>query len=478
MKTYGLFFILILVALAAPDASAQNVKQQKLIEGNSRPAIEKMLSDEKYLEKMGLLPTNEYKIASIKKNIARMIVSLEKAFPNGIYGFLGRDMDLIADATEAFYHSIDQHDRVARVRFSTPTLADAELEMVGKYLAQLGLDTAKYVHEARPFVIVDYTSYSSNPSQSRFIVRSAIRYLEDKGISPDEIPNRIAIATLNTSVERDGITAIYPLRRKYMPKTSPRHVAENHDLDTVVVLHAGEGSMAYSSEWHDKYGKMKENSKGEIETKPLSRFGVKAKRTVYQNMVEVVNLMTSKKMKSEIFNLAYEHDVTFEAKPEVDITEIEASFKKDIKSLIRGLKKLTANHKDNYTEKFKAASVKMNLTPNGAEASAMLTKEEYRALEHYLEISLEVLIQLYNADKIGVHDLHRIFSYVLTLREIETKDIFKVVSVNYRDVLPLEIMFGRASEREKYSELEGYGSENYKLILEKVKIPLSCSFLF
>ncbi len=470
MKTYGLFFILILVALAAPDASAQNVKQQKLIEGNSRPAIEKMLSDEKYLEKMGLLPTNEYKIASIKKNIARMIVSLEKAFPNGIYGFLGRDMDLIADATEAFYHSIDQHDRVARVRFSTPTLADAELEMVGKYLAQLGLDTAKYVHEARPFVIVDYTSYSSNPSQSRFIVRSAIRYLEDKGISPDEIPNRIAIATLNTSVERDGITATYPLRQKYMPKTSPRHVAENHDLDTVVVLHAGEGSMAYSSEWHDKYGKMKENSKGEIETKPLSRFGVKAKRTVYQNMVEVVNLMTSKKMKSEIFNLAYEHDVTFEAKPEVDITEIEASFKKDIKAHNRGLKKLAKSEV--------ADEKKKKLTANGSEVLAMLAKEDYRALEHYLEISLEVLIQLYNADKIGVRDFHRIFSYVLTLKGIETKDIFKVVSVNYRDVLPLEIMFGRASEREKYSELEGYGSENYKLILEKVKIPLSCSFLF
>ncbi len=493
MKFFASLFISTLAAFSALDAFAQNTKQRKLINQDSRPTVEEMLSDEKYLETFrAVFAGHKERIQNFGEHMPALIVSLEKAFPNGIYAFLGRDMDLVADATDAFYRSINQNDRVARVRFSTPSLVGADFEKIGKYLSQIGLDVGKYDHEARPFVIIDYTSYGLKgltnvrlPSQARFVVQGAIRYLKNKGISPKEIPNRIAVATLSSSAKKN-IAIEDPLKENSIAKTPSEYIARHYDLNSIVYLDAGDINLPYHSEWHGKYDKMRKNGNGEIEIKPIGYFSFDDKVKVYKGMVDVVNLMTSKKMKKGIFDLAAQHSVTFEGKSEISEQElstkktasIEANFKKDIKSLVKGLKKLAKKHEDAYTEKFKGDGMKMKLTPNGSEVIAALEKEEYRVLEHYLEISLEVLIQLYNADKIGARDFRRIFSYILTLKEIETKDIFQVVLANYRDVLPLEIMFGRMDEREKYAELGGYGGANYKLILEKSKIGLSCSFLF
>lgn len=493
MKFYESFFISTLIVFSALAASAQNIKQRKLIAEDSRPAIEEILSDVKYLEAFSVTDGDYGRVSSIQNNIAKMIVSLEKAFPNGIYAFLGRDMDLIADATDAFYRSINQNDRVARVRFSTPSLENTDSEKIGKYLSQIGLDIRRHKHQARPFVIIDYTSYSPDgrgqaanlPSQARFIIQNTIRYLLNNGISPKEVSSRIALATLDENA-KNHVELVEPLRGP-VARTSGEYIARHRDLNPIVFLDV-DSKMAYYSEWHDSYGEMKKNKNGKIETEPSGYFDSETKTTVYKYMVDVVNLMISRQMKSEIFSFASQHKVTFDVKPEVveeklklpakEIAEIEVNFKKDINSLIKGLKKLPKNHEDDYTKKFKADGMKMKLTPNGSEVIALLTNEDYRQLKHYLEISLEVLIQLYNSDKIGAREFRRIFSYVLTLKKIETKDIFQVVLANYSKVLPLEIMFGRATEREKYSELEGYGGDNYKLILEKGKIRLSCSFLF
>src|SRR5437868_13584690 len=105
-------FLTLISLLISVSAFAQSEQQQSIINKKLRPTPELLLSKKEYLKDFDSTP---FTTDLFSEEIPTLIVSLEKAFPGAKYAFLGRDMDLVADAVEAFYLSIGQTDRVARI---------------------------------------------------------------------------------------------------------------------------------------------------------------------------------------------------------------------------------------------------------------------------------------------------------------------------------------------------------------------------
>ena len=129
-------------------------------------------------------------------------------------------------------------------------------------------------------------------------------------------------------------------------------------------------------------------------------------------------------------------------------------------------------------DKHKVDSISLKLTENGVRVFQALTTHDALQAENYFSISLDILTRLYNAELIGARDFRRIFAHMLTLREIKTSSFVKMVSANYKKVLPLEIMFGRDEEREKYLSQTGIGERNFKTLIEDGNLKPSCRFSY
>ena len=131
----------------------------------------------------------------------------------------------------------------------------------------------------------------------------------------------------------------------------------------------------------------------------------------------------------------------------------------------------------NY-EKYRFDSSKISLTENGNAVMIALLNNSHQAAEHFFEISFETLIKLYETKKIGARDFRRIFAYVLTVKEIKNDSFLKQVNNKYKEILPLEIMLGRETEREKYSSQGGIGQSNYLKLTGSGTLKFSCKFVY
>lgn len=487
------FLVLILnLLLIANNVFAQNSLQRELIDEPLRPSIEKILSDPRYYEVYK--ETSTVHTQAIAKQLPELLVSLEHAFPRGIYAYLGRDMDLIADVTEAFYLSNGYRNPVNRIRFSTPSLSGSDYRAIGEFLEQLGLSTDKSDIDPKPFVIIDYTGYSERgqtdrnyPSQARHITQCAIRYLNELGFTAEEIAKRIAVATFYKEAKKN-VTIVDALD-KNPNRPDPNFIYRHDNLNSLVWLNV-DPRMGYESEWHGKYGSIERNRNGKLQTAPTEYFSTYDREVVFRGIVTVVNLVRDPEMNERISKLARQYGVEFSpnlqtaaaaaatipSQKEKKPTNLDTEFKREAKNLFSALSDLPYGYE--YSSKVKKPNMTMNLTENGLSVVNTLSSPRFVAAKTYFGISLNTLIRLFNDKKIGARDLRRIFAYLLTLKEIDNPAIVEMVSTRFDKVLPLEIMFGRAREREKYLGLPGFGEDNFRKILDVGKIGLSCKFLF
>jgi hypothetical protein len=486
MKT---LFLSLLTSLISLSAFAQNIEQQKILQMNDRPSPEVILSNPALLENM---QPSGFDRNAFKTNIPTLIVSLEKAFPGGTYAFLGRDMDLVADAVEAFYLSVGQTDRVVRIKISTPSLQNASQDIITDYLIHLGLDAKPKSHKP-PMVMVDYTSFGTS-SQSTRITYAVLQELLKRGLPANDILTRFNVASIHGGIAVDTINTVTTSQEGLQKKLElqNRNWVDNGKIDRIIRVPLN--SVAYGSEWHDTYGPLHKNGRGPVTTTPSRYFNSVQKVPVLSNMIAAIKLASSPIFQKEVWNKAVTHGVTIaglqepiqaprkppmtpeekQAKAEAKIAKLNQDFKDSV-DLVTS--QLTALPEKFEYSKVRRVGGKITLTENGLALLNALDSETYYNTTRYLETSLDVLVREYEAGKIGTRDFRRIFIHILENKQITDPDFVKAFQANYKKFYPLEITIGKPEFREKYLALSGTAGLNYKKLVDGGAMPLSCKFL-
>lgn len=484
---------------------AQNASQNKLIDSPTRPAVKEILKDPNNLMAFTTsYPSSDTntRVRRINQLLPEAIVALEKVFPQATFGFLGRDMDLIADSVEAFYMGEGQSGRAVRIQFSTPSLRGSTPELVARFLAQLGLNLDKNDNAPKTFVVIDYTSFaargrndSSYPSQARYIVECVISHMKSLGMTADQIQARINAATLDGSNEQ--IAQIWdPLSistQKDFSDIFRQQVTDIERSSTLrnIFLIPGGDTMAYYSEWTDKFGPIQTRG-NRLYTEPIGFNDYSIKESVFKYIVDSLNNVLSEDFRTRVMNLAKQYQVSFSpdsVKKETGKKTAQRATENVPKALkisanqllidaindeLMTLKELSSERE---YQKFSVGGNSVRLTNNGLKTMTLLTDPNLLSAPQYFEISLEALIALYKLDMIGARDFRRILATILDLKKVTPK-FAQMLLKRYKEVLPLEIMLGREAERIKYINDTGMLGQNYRQLTQSGSLPLSCRFAY
>jgi hypothetical protein len=193
----------------------------------------------------------------------QMIATFENAFPGATWAFIGRDMAIIADLFEAFYRSIGQTERVARIGMSRGTLKGLTSDLGTRLLESHGLKIQAGMH---PFILVDAVSRGGG-RQGRFLLNSVYATRRDKWSSADLLPyfNFIGLRVLTTQIPfRSLVNAqerIQNHQNTLINSTTPLDFnryeifsyVDNHVVDRVIGTNEA-GYSHWTGAWHGSYG--------------------------------------------------------------------------------------------------------------------------------------------------------------------------------------------------------------------------------
>jgi hypothetical protein len=484
MKNFIKTFIIFILSVSA---WAQNVKQVALINQARRPKMELILSDREFLAPFGGRDSKS-RVQAVNRYFPELIVSLERAFPGATFGFLGRDMDLIADAADVFYLSLGQRDRVKHIEFSTPSLQNSNPQLITQFLTQLGLDSKAQDPDPKPFIIIDYTSYAASgrtdrsfPSQARYIFQSVISQMKRDGFSARQILSRVNLITFDSSAGSNVrlSNALADDRSTFLDDQVK--ALESGNIDRITVIPFG-SNMAYDSEWNDKYGPIYTDQYGLLKTNPQSDFDYSTKLNVLYQIVEVVRNLDSSDMRQRIQDLATQYRVQFlAARPsQVKSTPkaIAINYDAEMKKALKELDTLPELPQERQYEKTKTDGTSIKLTGNGSAVLRILESPIVIQAKNYFPAALQTLTKLYNKNRIGARDFRRILAQILTYKMIEAESFIKMVQSQYKQTLPLEIFLGREGEREKYMSQGGLAEENYRRLTSNGELKMSCKFVY
>jgi hypothetical protein len=250
-------------------------------------------------------------------------------------------------------------------------------------------------------------------------------------------------------------------------------------VDRITYLKVNGENIAYYSEWNDKYGAIQRNGDGKLFTTPIGYFDHLVKLDTFNVNIEAIRFATSPEMHEQINALAGNHSVVFEKSAVVQKSPKKISFDKKLKETLNArLANLSELPSEKTYGQYAVSNASLKLTNNGSAVAEILSSNEALQAEKYFELSLKALTVLYEGNKIGARDFRRIFAHILTLKPVESPQFIQRVAKESRNILPLEIMFGREGEREKYlSQPSELGKKNYEAFLRGGQIGLSCKFL-
>jgi hypothetical protein len=481
-------FLSLAALLISASAFAQTAAQNQLINSDERPSPALLLSNPAYMQNY-FTGAAQFNASAFLSEVPTMIVGLEKAFPGAKYAFLGRDMDLIADAVEAFYLSIGQKNRVERIRISTPSLQGATPDLITDFLVQLGLDTNPQSHK-EPLIMVDYTSFNTS-SQSTIITYAVVNELRKRGLPANDILTRFNVASIHSGIQVHTVDTNQTKETiSENLKAQNQSFAANSRIDRIIRLPIS--NIAYGSEWHDRYGPLTRQRDGSVTTTPMAYFPVQSKSMTLLPMIGAIELGSSLGFQNQVTAKAaaagvYIANLPGLKPPPPPMTEAEkkAHLKAELALLTKNFQdslNTLSNALPDLGEKYeyntqKTAQGKMKLTQNGLAVLNALSAPQNFTVPKYLEISLDVLAREYQANKIGARDFRRIFITILENQEITNEKFVATFQASYRKLLPLEIAMGKPDVREKYMELSGMAGVNYKKLASGGALPLSCKFM-
>lgn len=207
-----------------------------------------------------------------------LIANLEKAFPNATFAFVGRDSQLIGDLVEAFYLSIGQKGRVARVGMSKPTLADPSFndEDLLEYLGTLGLDIHE-IEQRNPFIFIDTISQGYG-RQARYLTSTVYdAHHQMTGRPVGSLLRKVNIVGLVVSTfngERNDLHTLPQLfareEQRYL-SGQVEDLFEGHKIPTfpeTIPLCNESGYEHYTYAWHGTFGPFSRDAHGKIVPTP------------------------------------------------------------------------------------------------------------------------------------------------------------------------------------------------------------------
>lgn len=483
--------ILLAAILWSTGSFGQNQSQQQLIQQNNRPTVSSILADSQNLEDYYNNNQTSYagrRLETFRSYFPRLIVSLEKAYPQGVYSFLGRDMALIADALEAYYQfRLHQDDRISFIPFSTPSLNGSTPKLITQFLAQIGLNIDPSDKFPRAFVIVDYTSYAASgrnngafPSQARYIFESVVTALKQSGFTGDDIAKRIAVVSLDIPSNSLDILSASSDQIDSLKSENARNLGSPRWVQRLLRIDNCE-NMAYRSEWTDKFGSIYQKD-NQLVTTPESYFSYEHKNMVYRETIQTLNVILSADMDQQVKELAAAKSVVFaktsagqklNPMPDVDHDRL---FRARIKDLLSRFQPV-ANDEFEYRESL-IDHTSFDLSENAVPIADLFFRSDSIKADHYYEIATETLMKLYEEQMIGSRDVRRIFPYLLNKKPITSDSYIQMLQARYSGSHPFNFMFGKPSEREKMLEsLPETAKQNYLELIDNGQLPISCKYL-
>lgn len=476
-------------------AFSQNATQLKIIAEKYRPLPESFINNPKALESF-TTNTHFKDVSDYKTHLANLIATLESAFPGQKYGFLGRDMFMIADAVDAYYIKKGQPGRVAWIPFSTPSMNGATDASVLGLFEGLGVDSSKS-KTPNGFVMVDYTSFSGTPgspgaSQSRFIYRAIVRAMKAKGLKPADIVERFNVMTIQQS---DSETRINPRGKSKSQMSAIKakiaaSLVKGEDPSHIFKAVAGDMSMAYGVEWHSTFGPIQKVGR-EYKTEPNGFFSDQQKTATFSRVIEVLRYAVSKEFISKADAQLAKHGIklvptgkaprTPTIAVEPDAKEVKLSADEKMISEVKTLRTLPVLGKDYDYEKTVIGDEKVRLTENGQKVASILTSEDVLKAPKYFEVSTLVIITLYKENKIGSRDARRLLEIALSQGRMTTAQKTAVTEIIKKNstIDPIFTMFAGGRVREKLSTSEdAILKANYNGLVAQTAIKLSCRTVY
>lgn len=474
-------------------AFSQNATQKKILANKFRPLPETYLFDPKAMQTIGAGQTslNPYKL-----HLSNLILSLEVAFPGQTYGFLGRDMDMVADAVDAYYLKKGQPGRVTRIKFSTPSTQGATAESVVGLLQNNGLDTDKKNKSPKGLVMIDYTSFAvhgrtGGASQSRQIFAHVIAGLQKEGMTPEQVVSRFNVMTIDTSPSVQK--AIDPLTSSardiaQLKKSIAGAIAKKQFPSFIFKADVGANSMAYGSEWHGRYGKIKKDTQGKWNTTPDQFLNESQKLHVLAKIIDVVGFASSPSfIKETDAKLAKRgiviHPAHGKKAAPLKLAEPEVKLSADEKFIaeVKTLRALPVLGSDYEYEKTIIGNEKIRLTENGQKVADILISEEAARSPKYFEVATQVIITLFKENKIGSRDARRLLELTFGQKRmtVDQKIAVSEIIKKHSALDPIFTMFAGGRVREKLSTTDDAALKaNYNGLLARTAIKLSCRTVY
>ncbi len=279
--------------MTAEGLAASRLDLLKLVNQVQRPSVQQIeqylknstplpeLQSETSLPKDSQKPRNDLQnnfpiwYTVLIQGAPQMIASFEKAFPGATWAFIGRDMAILADVFEAFYRSIGQTDRVARIGMSRGTLDGLTGELAMGLLESQGLELKEGMH---PFILIDAVSRGGG-RQGRYLLNAVYGALAQghkwpslSWTSSDLLPyfNFIGLRVSTTAIpHRDALQA-----QKLIEKDQDQNFI---DFDHYTIFTYTDGNVTqefigtneagythWTGSWHGSYGPVIQTGQGRV----------------------------------------------------------------------------------------------------------------------------------------------------------------------------------------------------------------------
>ncbi len=204
-----------------------------------------------------------------------LIAAMEKTFPGATWACVGRDMEAIGDLLEAFYLSIGQEGRVARLGVSKPTFQNLDPVMMLKFLENKGLNIPE-VQRGHPFIFVDTVSQGYG-RQSAEMLDIVYKEYAKSGKNAADLLRKVNIFGLIVSTFQ-GKANPFQNVEEHLQKNEARLRAnpqeDNFKTHTIITFHdPGKtfneaGYAHYTGAWHDVNGPLVRDGDGKIRSSP------------------------------------------------------------------------------------------------------------------------------------------------------------------------------------------------------------------
>lgn len=254
----------------------------------------------------------------------QFIATLEKAFPGGTWVFIGRDSAAIADMVEAFYLSIGQTGRVARIGMSKETLANATPEALYEMLRSTGYHLSKTTH---PFILIDTVSQGFG-RQGRSLIQSVYQRAANRQYKMGDLIRKFNMIGIIVSTFKgtpnpvQNSDAVLAQQEAFFNTTRVTDYGANVKVLTYAPtvgqgLFGESGYEHYTAAWHGSYGPLEKRADGKVLAQPKTQFPRQYKLAVLKFQKAIWDRVKSTAFTESVFSFAKQLGYEFPiARPE------------------------------------------------------------------------------------------------------------------------------------------------------------------